>query len=71
MIAFKKDIELEIIESFDESTDTLVASSIEVFKAGEQVDAEIVSEDGDFIVLQFGGSGGLSLGVQRSSFEIL
>jgi exosome complex RNA-binding protein Csl4 len=70
MITFKQDTELEIVESFDEAHDTIAEKSNETFKAGELVDAEIVSRDGEYVDLQFGGGGGLALGVQRSCFVV-
>ena len=71
MIAFKNTTELEIVESFDEEHDTIASQGNEVFKAGEPIDADIVSEDGEYVTLQFAGGGGLALGVLRSSFEVL
>ena len=71
MIRFKKDTELEIVESFDEEHDTIAEQSTETFKAGEPVDADIVDQDGEWVNLQFGSGGGLALGVQRSCFEVI
>lgn len=70
MITFKQDTESEIVESFDEKHDTITEQSTETFKAGGLVDAEIVSCDGKYVDLQFGGGGGLALGVQRSCFTV-
>lgn len=44
---------------------------METFPAEEPVDAEIVSEDGQYVDLQFGGGGGVSFSVERASFDIL
>lgn len=71
MIKFKRDTELNIVDSFDESHDTIDELTTEVFKAGEPVDADIVSVDGDYVDIQFGGKGGLALGVKRNCFEII
>ncbi len=70
MIKFKSDTELEVIDQFNEATDNIDECHNEVFKAGEPVDADIVSQDGDYVDLQLGAGGGLILGVQRSCFEI-
>ena len=70
MIAFKNITELEIVESFNKEHDTIASQGTEVFKAGEPIAADIVSEDGGFVDLQF-ACGGLALGVLRSSFEVL
>lgn len=70
MIAFKTDIQLPVVENFDEVTEKVV-ESMEVFKAGELVDAEIVNDPTDeFVDIQY-GDGGVSFSVQRDSFEIL
>jgi hypothetical protein len=77
MISFKQDTELNVITEFDEATDNIFTSEISVFKAGERVDADIISselrEDGqpsEFVDIQF-GDGSLATGVQRASFDIL
>jgi hypothetical protein len=70
MITFKEDTELTIVESFDEEHDRITETSTEIFRAGQLVDAEIVSRDGDYVDLQFGSGGGLALGVQRSCFVV-
>lgn len=69
MIAFKSEITLHIVEDFDEATDTIRETSVETFKPGEPVDAEICSEDGNFVDLQFGGGGGVAFGVPREWFD--
>ena len=71
MIAFKHDIELNIVDDFDEATETILENHMETFPAEEPVDAEIVSEDGQYVDLQFGGGGGVSFSVERASFDIL
>lgn len=70
MIKFHKNIELTIVEGFDEETDNITDESVETFKAGELVDADIVSEDGKYVNLQFGGGGGVAFGVLRSCFDV-
>ena len=76
MIAFKTDIQLPVVEDFDEVTEKVVESQ-EVFKAGELVDGEIVGTEilpdgttSPLVDIQF-GDGGVAFGVQRESFEVL
>jgi len=71
MIKFKESIELTIVTDFDEETDNIVGEETKVFKAGEVVDADVVSEDGKYVDLQFGFNGGVAFGVQRKSFEVM
>ena len=71
MITFKEDITLTIVDGFDEETDNITSEATETFKAGEKVDAEICSENGNYVDLQFGEGGGVAFGVQRSSFEVI
>ena len=70
MIAFKNDCELFIVDQYDEATDTIVENRIELFKAGEPVDAEIVAEEGHFVQLKF-GNGSQAFTVQRECFDVL
>jgi hypothetical protein len=70
MITFKNDIQLTIVTGFDEKADNITDEQTETFKAGEPVDAEIVSEDGDYVDLQFASEGGVAFGVQRSCFDV-
>jgi hypothetical protein len=71
MITFKKDITLTIVDDFDEETDNITSETTETFKAGEPVDANIVSDPDSygFVDLQF-GDGSVAMGVQRSSFVL-
>ena len=71
MITFNQDTELTIVEGFDEETDNITSESVETFKKGEPVDADIVSENGEYVDLQFGGGGGVAFGVQRSCFTVV
>lgn len=71
MIVFKEDTELSIVESYDEEHDCIAEQSMEVFKAGEKVDADIVSVDGPFCDLQFARRGGLALSVYMNSFDVV
>ena len=71
MIKFHKNTELTIVEGFDEETDNITDESVETFKKDELVDADIVSKDGEYVDLQFGGSGGVAFGILRSCFDIV
>lgn len=70
MITFKENITLTIVDGFDEETDNITSETIETFKAGEKVDADIVSENGNYVDIQF-GDGGVAMGVQRTSFDVV
>jgi len=70
MIKFKEDTELNVVTGFDEETDNITEDGMEIFRAGEPVDAEITSEDGEYVDLQF-GDGSVANGVQCSCFEIV
>jgi len=70
MITFKKDTELNIVESFDEANDVISEQCNETFKAGELVDGDIISRDGKYVDLEF-GDGTVALGVLRSCFTIV
>lgn len=72
-ITFKEDVQLEIVESYDEETDE-TESSIEGFKAGEVYDVDILNEEengevGDFVNIQF-GDGSCCYGVPKQYLEI-
>jgi len=68
MITFKKDIALNVVDEFDEVTDSIVEESIRIFEAGKLVDADICHNHGHYVDLQFGAGGGVAFGVQRSCF---
>jgi hypothetical protein len=70
MITFKNDTELTIITEFDEENDNIAGEETELFKAGEPVDAYIISNGGEYVDLEF-GSGGVALTVQRDCFTII
>jgi len=70
MIAFKRQTTLTIIEEFNEKRDEVTAQSQETFQANEQVDADIIEEDGPFVTLEF-GNGGVAFAVERESFNLL
>jgi hypothetical protein len=77
MIQFLTETTLTIVEGYDEATDNITEESVETFKTGEPVDADIVSEEETkdpvqgYVDLQFGGGGGVAFGVQRSCFEVI
>jgi hypothetical protein len=74
MITFKNDTELCIVTDYDEATDTIKGETIETFKAGEPVDADIINETEEktemFVSLQF-ADGSVAFGVQRESFTVV
>ena len=72
------DVELEVIESFDEALDN-ADSSTEIFRAGEQTEFDVfgylervidgkLEEDKNFLNIQF-GDGSVSFGVSKEWFE--
>ena len=69
MIKFIQETTLTIVENFNEAEDRIEEQTEETFKAGEPVDADIVSLDGEYVDLQFGYGGGVAFGVPRNSFE--
>ena len=71
MITFKENTTLTIVDGFDEETDNITSETTETFNVGEKVDADIVSENGKYVDLQFGGSGGVAFGVLRECFDVI
>jgi exosome complex RNA-binding protein Csl4 len=70
MIKFFVDTTLNIVEDFDDLNDMITSEVQETFKAGELVQADIVSQNGDYVDLQF-GDGSMAFNVFRHSFEII
>lgn len=70
MIKFFADTTLYIVEEFDEKLDKVIKDCDQTFKAGELVQADIVSENNGYCELQF-GDGSVSYNVPRGSFEIV
>ena len=70
MIAFKNDINLIIVDEFDEKTDSIVHESTKLFKAGQPVEVDIIPSDHHHVDLQF-GNGSIALGVFREAFTVL
>lgn len=69
MISFKKNTELQVAISFDKKHDRIAEQSVEIFKKGQLVDADIIDENGEYADIQY-GDGTVSLGVLRSSFVV-
>ena len=70
MIRFKEDIELTIVTDYDVTMDNIIDETTQVFKAGEDVDADIFHEDDtNYVDIQF-GDGSVALSVQRECFEV-
>lgn len=54
MIVFLQDIEVEVIDSFDEEKDEIAESHSEQFSDGEEVDADLVGDiEDESIQIQF------------------
>jgi len=70
MIRFRTDTTLQVVTEFDEKNDNIVDEVEEHFKAGDKAEADIFSEDGDYVDLQF-GDGSVALSVLRDCFETL
>ena len=70
MITFNKDITLQVVEGFDEKTDTITSLTVETFKKGEKVDADVYSENDFTVDIQF-GDGSVSIGVPKDSFQVI
>jgi len=69
-IAFKKDTELFIVTEFDEAHDNIMGSKVEVFRAGEAVEVEIIDGEFNHCDLQF-GDGSVAHGIFRECFTVL
>ncbi len=67
-ITFKRDCELEVVESYDEDTDHTETSDA-TFKAGEIVDADIEGvRDNGTVNIQF-ADGSMAYGVPKDLLE--
>jgi len=61
-----QDVDLNVVESYDEKTDTTVESS-EAFKKDEVVEFDIFDDRGDSVNIQF-GDGSVAYGVFKKFF---
>ena len=72
-IRFLEDVELDVIEEFDELTED-IKSSAELFKAGTVNEIDVFSdeddEDAEHVDIQF-GNGSVCFGVMKSWFEVV
>lgn len=67
-IKFLKDIELTVVDGFDEATDNITSETIESFKAGETVEVDILERKvKSYVDLQF-EDGSVAFGILRNSF---
>ncbi len=66
-IEWLHDVELSVVESFDEATDT-PENSTETFRKGEQVGVDVFEERQDSIDIQF-GNGAVAYNVLREWFK--
>ena len=69
MITFNKNIALNIVFEFDETTDEITDQEICQFVAGEELDATVIAEDGGFADIEF--ARGVAFGVEKSDFSII
>ena len=70
-IRFNRDVELQIIETFDDALDEVTSACFETFKAGEVHDVEIMDWDSvksDICTIQF-GDGSCAYGVSTKWFD--
>jgi hypothetical protein len=68
-IRFNKDVELEVVESYDEELDKTETSD-EFFSKGDEVDVDLLSSHPDTVGIQF-GDGSCCYGLPKSCFEVL
>ena len=68
-IEILEDIELEIIETYNEETDEADSYS-ETFMKGNTEEVDIINSNEDFVDFQF-GDGSVSLGVPKNVFRII
>lgn len=70
-ITFLQDAEIEVVETYDEETDT-AESSDEIFRKGEKVEVDIFGRADDNINVQFGDGSccfGLPLAIVEVEFD--
>lgn len=70
MIKFKTDCILNVVENFDEDADVITEEFQETFKINEEIDVDIISDNGNSIDIQF-GDGSVALGIDKSFIEII
>jgi hypothetical protein len=69
-IAFKTDTELEVVTEFDEAHDCIMGTRMEVFRAGESVEVDIIDGEFNHCDLQF-GDGSVAHGIFRECFTVI
>jgi hypothetical protein len=67
VIQWNQDVELELVNDFDEATETWDTSN-EIFKKGEEVNVDIFDETEKFGSIQF-GSGSVAFNVPKELFQ--
>jgi prepilin-type processing-associated H-X9-DG protein len=70
MIRFLKETTLQVIEGFDEATDSITEEAEETFKNGEKADGDIFNEHGNYADIQF-GDGSVAYNVPKDRFEVI
>jgi hypothetical protein len=69
MIRFRTDTELEIVETFDETTEQ-AETVLEKFEQDDRADGDIFDETEDTADIQF-GDGSVAFNVSKDLFEII
>jgi hypothetical protein len=68
-IKFNRKSLIEVVESFDEETETCTTSD-ETFQAGDIVEGDLLEDFGERINFQF-GDGSVVFGLYKKCFEII
>ena len=69
IIQFIKEIELQIVESIDEESDT-INDSTEVFQIGEENDVDVFGDHPEDVDMQF-GDGSCAFHVPKNAYTII
>jgi len=69
-IKFNQNVELQVIEGFDEEADEVTDACFETFLKNEVHEVDIVDEDKGVCTLQF-GDGSCSYCVQKAWFDVI
>lgn len=69
MIRFRTKTTLQVIENYDEKNEVVDDTEV-AFNQGEEKDADIFSDDGDRVDIQF-GDGSVALGVLKDDIEVM
>lgn len=71
-IKFTQDVELEVIEGFDEETEQITDSCFEKFRKGEEIELDIIDDNDDRSICTFQFfDGSCAYCVQKAWFDVL